>query len=65
MAFVLRQLRIGKVDGKHEYFTPAGERDHTVFDAFMTPEVVEPERMHNADIFFVEGFRGTVRAVQR
>ena len=59
MTLTLRQLRIGKVDGKHEYLTPAGERDQTVFGAFVIPEAVEPERMHNADIFFVEGFRGT------
>ncbi len=59
MALTLRQLRVGKVDGKHEYLTPAGERDHTIFDAFLVPTAVEPERMHNGDIFFVQGFRGT------
>lgn len=59
MALTLRQLRIGKVDGKHEYLTPPGERDQGIFDAFMVPEAVAPMRMHNADVFFVEGFRGT------
>lgn len=59
MTLTLRQLRIGKVDGKHEYLTPARERDQAVFDAFLIPESVEPERMHNADTFFIEGFRGT------
>jgi hypothetical protein len=59
VALKLRELRVGKIDGKHEYLTPAGERDKTAFDAFMIPEAVDPKRMHNADIFFVEGFRGT------
>lgn len=59
MSLTLRQLRIGKVDGKHEYLTPIDERDQAVFDAFLIPEAVEPDRMHNGDVFFVEGFRGT------
>lgn len=58
MVLSLRQLRIGKVDGKHEYLTPVEERDASVFDAFLMPEAVEPGRMHNGDVFFVEGFRG-------
>jgi hypothetical protein len=52
-------LRVGKVDGKHEYLTPFSERERDVFDAFLIPEAVEPDRMHNGDVFFVEGFRGT------
>jgi hypothetical protein len=59
MALMLKQLRVGKVDGKHEYLTPLEERDGFVFDAFLMPEAVDPDRMNNADIFFVEGFRGT------
>jgi hypothetical protein len=59
MSLTLRQLRIGKVDGKHEYLTPKDERGRDTFDAFLIPDVVEEERLHNADIFFVEGFRGT------
>lgn len=55
----LGQLRIGKVDGKHEYLTPASERDDGAFDSFLIPSSVNPDRMHNSDIFFVEGFRGT------
>lgn len=59
MPLTLKQLRIGKVDGKHEYLTPVSEREQDVFDAFLIPESVEPERIHNGDVFFVEGFRGT------
>lgn len=59
MNLKLKELRIGKVDGKHEYLTPVEERDGSVFDAFLIPEAIEPERMHNGDVFFVEGFRGT------
>ena len=59
MTLKLRQLRIGKVDGKHEYLIPVSDREKYVFDAFLLPESVEPERIHNGDVFFVEGFRGT------
>ncbi|MDG3439789.1 P-loop ATPase, Sll1717 family [Nitrospirillum amazonense] len=59
MVLALRKLQVGKVDGKHEYLTPINERDSTIFDAFLIPEIVEPDRMHNGDVFFVEGFRGT------
>lgn len=59
MTLKLSQLRVGKIDGKHEYLTPVSERDRTVFDAFLIPEAVDTERMHNGDVFFVEGFRGT------
>lgn len=59
MNLKLRDLRIGKVDGKHEYLTPLNERDEHLFDAFLVPEAVEPSRFNNADIYFVEGFRGT------
>ncbi|MBL0406207.1 hypothetical protein JKG68_19795 [Microvirga aerilata] len=59
MSLALRQLRVGKVDGKHEYLTPSNERDQEIFDAFLIPATVEPNRMHNGDIFFIEGFRGT------
>ena len=59
MSLLLGQLRLGKVDGKHEYLTPQTEREHDVFDAYLVPDSVDPERMHNGDIFFVEGFRGT------
>lgn len=59
MNLSLGRLRIGKVDGKHEYLTPVEERDFIVYDAFMLPEAVQPERMYNGDVFFLEGFRGT------
>lgn len=59
MSLTLRKLRIGKIDGKHEYLTPANERERSIFDAFLIPESVEPERMHNGDTYFIEGFRGT------
>jgi hypothetical protein len=55
----LKELRIGKVDGKHEYLTPASEREHDTFDSFLVPESVDPLRLNNSDTFFVEGFRGT------
>lgn len=59
MNLPLKKLRIGKVDGKHEYLTPESERDQGTFDTFLVPDSVEPDRLHNGDIFFVEGFRGT------
>lgn len=59
MNLSLRQLRIGKVDGKHEYLVPVLERGQDAFDTFLIPEAVEPARFHNGDVFFVEGFRGT------
>lgn len=59
MALRLSQLRVGKIDGKHEYLTPIRERERAVFDAFLVPESVEPSRMNNGDIYFVSGFRGT------
>ena len=59
MRLALKHLRIGKVDGKHEYLTPASDRDPDSFDTFLIPESVDPDRLNNSDIFFVEGFRGT------
>lgn len=59
MNLKLSELRIGKVDGKHEYLTPSSERDKDPFDSFLVPESVDPSRLNNADVFFVEGFRGT------
>lgn len=59
MALQLKQLRVGKVDGKHEYLTPASDRDTHAFDAFLMPDTVDPTRLNNKDIFFIEGFRGT------
>lgn len=59
MSLTLKQLRIGKVDGKHEYLTPLNQRQKNPFDAFLIPDSVEPERMNNEDVFFVSGFRGT------
>lgn len=59
MALQLRQLRVGKVDGKHEYLTPVSDRDAHAFDAFLMPESVDPARLNNKDVFFIEGFRGT------
>lgn len=55
----LRQLRIGKVDGKHEWLTPTTERETATFDAFLIPASVDPSRMHNGDVIFISGFRGT------
>lgn len=55
----LKQLRVGKVDGKHEYLTPVNDRERKAFEAFLLPEVVDPPRMNNGDVFFIEGFRGT------
>lgn len=55
----LSKLRLGKVDGKHEYLTPQSERDQLVFDAFLIPDSVDPARMNNREHFFIEGFRGT------
>lgn len=59
MALTLGQLRIGKIDGKHEYLTPVSEREAQIYDAFLVPEAFDANRMHNGDMFFVEGFRGT------
>lgn len=59
MNLPLKSLRVGKVDGKHEYLEPSSDRDPAAFDTFLMPEAVEPGRLHNGDIFFVEGFRGT------
>lgn len=59
MNLPLKQLRIGKVDGKHEYLEPAAERDNEIFDTFLMPESVDLGRLHNGDVFFIEGFRGT------
>lgn len=53
------RLRLGKVDGKHEYLAPASDRDHLFFDAFLLPETVDPARLHNGDCYFIEGYRGT------
>lgn len=55
----LRQLRIGKVDGKHEWLTPTNQREEAAFDAFLIPSSVDPARMHNGDVIFISGFRGT------
>ncbi len=55
----LGQLRLGKVDGKHEYLTPQSERDQLVFDAFLIPDSVDPQRLNNGACHYVEGFRGT------
>lgn len=55
----LSQLRLGKVDGKHEYLSPQNERDQIVFDAFLIPDNVDPKRLNNSDCHYVEGFRGT------
>lgn len=62
MMLRLDQLHIGKVDGKHEYLTPANTRDKSVYDSFLVPDSVDPQRMNNGDIFFIEGFRGTGKA---
>jgi hypothetical protein len=59
MGLKLGQLRVGKVDGKHEYLTPVTERERDPFNAFLIPETVEPDRLRNSDVFFIEGFRGT------
>lgn len=59
MPLRLGQLRIGKVDGKHEYLTPLTEREQSIFDAFLMPEAIQPERMNNGDTFFIDGLRGT------
>ena len=59
MGLRLGQLRVGKVDGKHEYLTPSDEREHMIFDAFLLPDSVDPERMNNRDVCFISGFRGT------
>lgn len=59
MNLKLKDLRIGKVDGRDEYLTPVNERDHNIFEGFMIPDNIDPDRMHNSDIYFIEGFRGT------
>src|SRR4051812_7108114 len=59
MGLKLSELRIGKVDGKHEYLTPMTQRERDAFDAFLVPDTVDPERLNNRDTFFIEGFRGT------
>ena len=59
MTLKLGQVHVGKVDGKHEYLTPTDERERLLFDAFLLPDSVEPDRLNNSDIFFVSGFRGT------
>ncbi|WP_459678540.1 P-loop ATPase, Sll1717 family [Acidisoma sp. 7E03] len=38
---------------------PVLEREQHAFDTFLILEAVEPDRFHNGDVFFVEGFRGT------
>ncbi|MGY8710219.1 hypothetical protein RAD16_31170 [Bradyrhizobium sp. 18BD] len=59
MSITLKNLNIGKVDGKHEYLTPRNDRDRHFFDAYLIPQSVEPARFSNDDIFLIEGFRGT------
>lgn len=59
MSITLKQLNIGKVDGKHEYLTPRSDRDQLFFDAYLIPQSVEPSRFANHDVFLIEGFRGT------
>ncbi len=59
MNLKLCELHVGKVDGKHEYLTPKEERVEQVFDTFMMPDSVDPHRMSNGDIFYIEGLRGT------
>src|ERR1700750_2396191 len=59
MSLVVKNLNIGKVDGKHEYLTPRSDRDQLFFDAFLIPQSVEPSRFGNDDVFPIEGFRGT------
>lgn len=53
------KLNLGKVDGKHEYLTPRTLADERAFDAYLLPESVDPDRLHNGDVCFIEGFRGT------
>jgi hypothetical protein len=55
----LRQLNLGKVDGRAEYLEPKNERDESFYDAFLVPDSVDVSRLHNSDLFYVEGFRGT------
>jgi len=59
MALALGDLNLGKVDGKHEYLSPQSERDKLFYDAFLVPETINPERLSNSEIFFIEGYRGT------
>nr|WP_314463621.1 hypothetical protein [uncultured Novosphingobium sp.] len=59
MNLPLKKLLIGKTDGKHEYIDSPDGADAAKFDTFLMPESVDPARLHNGDIFFVEGFRGT------
>ncbi len=59
MSILLKQLNLGKVDGKYEYLTPKSDRDQLFFDAYLIPQSVEPSRLGNTDVFLIEGFRGT------
>lgn len=59
MGITLSKLNLGKVDGKHEYLIPISDRDRAFFDAYLIPTTVDTSRIHNADITFIEGFRGT------
>lgn len=59
MPLKLRDLRVGKIDGKHEYLTPVSERDKYIFDAYMIPDNIDPNKLNNRETFFIEGFRGT------
>lgn len=59
MPLELSQLNLGKVDGKHEYLAPQSDRDQLFYDAFLVPDTVDPNRLNNSDIFYIEGFRGT------
>lgn len=55
----LGKLRLGMIDGKHEYLVPKSSRDQFLFDAFLIPSSIDINRLNNSEKCFIEGFRGT------
>ncbi|MFM8912379.1 MAG: P-loop ATPase, Sll1717 family, partial [Flammeovirgaceae bacterium] len=52
-------LRLGKIDGKHEYLEPSTTEEQFAFDSFLIPQNIDVSQLDNRQKMFVEGFRGT------
>lgn len=55
---LLGELKLGRVDGKHE-FVARQAPDASFFDTFLMPENVPISDIEEGNIFFIKGFRGT------
>lgn len=54
----LKDIRIGKVDGKHEFISGA-PNEKEFFDAYLLPDTLNVRAFVAREIYFVQGFRGT------